>query len=30
MLPVGTDGQISFYSLNGSDVIADVAGYFIS
>ena len=29
MLPVGAGGQISFYSLNGSDVIADAAGYFL-
>ena len=29
MLPVGVGGQISFSTLNGSDMLADVAGYFL-
>ena len=29
MLPVGVDGQISFYTKNGSDMLADVSGYFL-
>ena len=29
MVPVGVDGQVSFYTLNGSDMLADTAGYFL-
>jgi hypothetical protein len=29
MLPIGVDGQISFYTQNGSDILADVSGYFL-
>ena len=29
MLPVGVDGQINFYTLSGSDILADVSGYFL-
>ena len=29
MVPVGVGGQVSFYTLNGSDMLADTAGYFL-
>jgi len=29
MLPVGEEGRVSFYTLNGSHLLADVAGYFL-
>lgn len=28
-VPVGDDGKVSFYSLSGVDLLADVAGYFV-
>ncbi|MCB0993737.1 MAG: fibronectin type III domain-containing protein [Acidimicrobiales bacterium] len=28
IVPVGTGGQVDFYSLNGADLIVDVTGYF--
>jgi hypothetical protein len=30
IVPVGADGKVSFYSLAGSHLLADVAGYFVS
>lgn len=29
-VPLGTDGQVSFFSLSGIDLLADVAGYFVA